>query len=85
MFNELQKIVFKHFGIDQIIEQVIEKLDNIPREMGEYISLSIFDREKYDRIETLNYEVTCVGDITLSDAEKSVLRLHPKFSIIETL
>ena len=29
MFNELQKIAFKHFGIDQIIEQIIEKLGNV--------------------------------------------------------
>lgn len=29
MFNELQKIAFKHFGIDQIIEQVIEKLGDL--------------------------------------------------------
>jgi predicted nucleotidyltransferase len=29
MFNELQKIAFKHFGIDQIIEQVIEKLGDV--------------------------------------------------------
>ena len=29
MFNELQKIAFKHFGIDHIIEQVIEKLGDV--------------------------------------------------------
>ena len=29
MFNELQKIAFKHFGIDQIIEQVFEKLGDV--------------------------------------------------------
>ena len=29
LFNELQKIAFKHFGIDQIIEQVIEKLGDV--------------------------------------------------------
>lgn len=29
MFNELQKIAFKHFGIDQIIVQVIEKLGEV--------------------------------------------------------
>jgi DNA-binding transcriptional ArsR family regulator len=29
MFNELQKIAFKHFGIDQIIEQVIQKLGDV--------------------------------------------------------
>ena len=29
MFNELQTIAFKHFGIDQIIELVIEKLGDV--------------------------------------------------------
>ena len=29
MFSELQTIAFKHFGIDQIIEQVIEKLGDV--------------------------------------------------------
>ena len=29
MFNELQKIAFKHFGIDQIIEQIVEKLGDV--------------------------------------------------------
>lgn len=29
LFNELQKIAFKHFGIDQINEQVIEKLGDM--------------------------------------------------------
>ena len=29
MFSELQKIAFKQFGIDQIIEQVIEKLGDV--------------------------------------------------------
>ena len=62
-----------------------EKLDKISAEIGELITLSIFDREKYDRIEELSYEVTCVGDIELSSEEKSILKLHPKFSIIETL
>lgn len=29
MFAELQKIAFKHFGIDQIIEQIVEKLGDV--------------------------------------------------------
>ena len=29
VFSELQKIAFKHFGINQIIEQVIEKLGDV--------------------------------------------------------
>ncbi|MDZ7808280.1 MAG: winged helix-turn-helix domain-containing protein [Gracilimonas sp.] len=31
LFNELQNIAFKHFGIDKIIEQIIEKLGNVER------------------------------------------------------
>lgn len=29
LFGELQNIAFKHFGIDQIIEQVVEKVGNV--------------------------------------------------------
>lgn len=29
MFGELQKIAFKHFGIDQILEQVVQKLGDV--------------------------------------------------------
>jgi DNA-binding transcriptional ArsR family regulator len=29
LFSELQKIAFKHFGIDQIIEQVVQKLGQV--------------------------------------------------------
>ena len=50
-----------------------------------YIELSIFEREKYNRIETLSYEVTCAGEVNLTNEEKSVLTMHPKFSIIDTL
>ena len=62
-----------------------EKLDKIPAEIEEYVTLSVFDREKYDRVEALSYEVTCVGDVKLSNEEKSILSLHPKFSLIEDL
>lgn len=31
MFNELQNIAFKHFGIDQIVEKVIKKLGKVER------------------------------------------------------
>mgnify|MGYP001438789514 CR=1 FL=1 len=29
LFGELQKIAFKHFGIDKIVEQVVEKVGNV--------------------------------------------------------
>ena len=53
--------------------------------MQEFNSLSIFDREKYERLKELTYEITYVGDVTLSNVEKSILRMPPQFSIIETL
>ena len=60
-----------------------EKMDRIPAEMQEYITLSIFDREKYERVEELTYEVTCIGDVHLSNKEKSIIKMHPTFSIID--
>ena len=62
-------------------EDAQEKLDKIPDEMQDYLTLSIFDREKFDRLKELTYEITCLGNIELSNEEKSILRLHPKFSI----
>lgn len=29
LFNELKKITFKHFGLDQVLEKVIQKLGNV--------------------------------------------------------
>ena len=51
-------------------EDAQEKLDKIPVEMQDYPTLSIFDREKFDRVEIQSYEVTCVGEINLSNEEK---------------
>ena len=62
-----------------------EKLDKVPKEIEDYITLSIFDRDKFDHIEELTYEITCVGNMELSAEERSILRLHPKFSIAEKL
>ena len=45
----------------------------------------MFDREKYERVDPLTYEVTCVGEVNLTNEEKSILSLHPKFSIVEDL
>ena len=53
--------------------------------MEGYITLSIFDREKFNRLEELSYEITCAGNLELANNEKSILRMHPTFSIIETL
>ena len=62
-----------------------EKMDKVPTEMEELYSISIFDREKYANLEELSYEITCIGEVNLTNEIKSVLRLHPKFSVIEIL
>ena len=61
--EKLDQLRFKYREDEQ------EKLDKIPSEMQEFITLSIFDREKFERVETLTYEVTCVGEVKLSDEE----------------
>ena len=66
-------------------EDAEEMLDKVPTEMQEFFTLSIFDREKFDRIEIQSYEVTKVGKIEVSNNEESVLKMHTKFSIIEDL
>ena len=62
-----------------------EKMDEIPKEMKDYVSLSIFDREKFDRIKTLSYEATCVGELDLTNGEKTILKMHPKCSVMDNL
>ena len=66
-------------------EDAEEMLDKVPTEMQEFFTLSIFDREKFDRIEIQSYEVTKVGKVEVSNNEESVLKMHPTFSIIEDL
>ena len=53
--------------------------------MTEFVHLSIFDREKYARLKIQSNEVTCVGEINLSNEAMSVLKMHPKFSVMEDL
>ena len=77
--NKLRDLKFKYR------EDAQEKLDKIPEEMQEYLNLSIFDREKFDKVEIQSYEVTCVGEMQLSNEVKSVLKMHPKFCVMDAL
>ena len=62
-----------------------EKLDKIPPGLENYEDLSIFDQEKFDKVVKDSYEITVIGDIPLSQEEKEVLRLPPKFAILDNL
>ena len=58
----------------------------IPEEMKGFESLSIFNEEKFERIESGEEEILCISkDLELSEDEKSVLRMHTKFSVIQYL
>ena len=45
----------------------------------------MFSKQKFEEIKTWDYEVEVVGDVQLTDNERMVLRLPPKFAIEENL
>ena len=62
-----------------------EKLDMIPRGLEGYKNAKVFDKGKFDDLEIQSYEITVIGDVELSEEEKKVLRLHPKFALLQDL
>ena len=59
--------------------------NEVPEDMEEYASLSIFQDKKFKEIETTEYDIKTLGEISLSEEERAVLRLHTKFSVLEDL
>jgi hypothetical protein len=66
-------------------ESLDSKLDKIPEGLQEFSNLSIFDKNKFSEIQPIHYDVKTVGDISLDEDERAILRLHPKFSINQPL
>ena len=62
-----------------------EKLREVPKGLEDLIHLSIFDGDKFEKIEKVEYEVVVIGDIDLTKNDRSVLILHTKFSLIQPL
>ena len=61
------------------------KLDRAPNDIIEFSDLSIFDRDKFSRIVPVVYDTATVGDISLDEDEQAILRLNPKFSVVQPL
>ena len=59
--------------------------EEVPSDLTDFSDLTIFQKARYEEIETQKYDVKTIGDVVLSDDEKKVLQLHNKFSILETL
>ena len=64
-----------------------ENLSRVPDDMKDYSDLSVFSKEKFDNISTepANYKVIVIGDIKLDEHEETLLRLHPKFAILNNI
>ena len=62
-----------------------DKDDEVPAEIGEYSSLSIFSAAKFEKVETVEYETKCLGELKLHDNEKKLMKLHTKFSVVKKL
>ena len=64
-----------------------EKINKIPDAVKDLPieKLSIFDKNKYEEIKEIEYEVEIIGEVELTDNERMILRLPPKFAMEENL
>ena len=64
-----------------------EELSKVPKVMENLglENLTIFNKKRFEEIEPWDYEVEIIGDVTLSNNDKRILRLPPKFAIEENL
>jgi hypothetical protein len=58
-----------------------EERSLVPEDVKDYSSAKVFDEQEYEKIEVETIEVGVIGQVELSEEEKAVLRLHPKFSV----
>ena len=59
--------------------------NEVPEDLQEYTNLKIFNKEEYENIQPDSYEIKVIGEVELTEEEKSVLTLHPKFCILDKL
>ena len=62
-----------------------EEEQEAPEDIQEYYKAKIFNKKWYDDKKIDSYEVKIVGNIELSQEEKAVLTMHPKFCIVDKL
>ena len=62
-----------------------EKLDEVPEELREYEDAAVFNGEKFAKIEEDEVKIQIVGNVLLSENERKVLRLHPKFALMSDM
>ena len=64
-----------------------EKLKKVPEAMEGLglEGLTIFDKNFFEAVQIWDYEVEIIGDLELSENEKLILKLPPKFAVEENL
>ena len=82
--QEKYKKKIKHLN-DKYKDDRDKELETVPEGLEEYSELSVFSKDKYAKLEKRSYEVKTIGDVTLSEEETEILRLHNKFFVIGNL
>ena len=59
--------------------------NKVPDDLIEYEDLVVFNKEDYENLEPVKYEVKKIGQVEITPEEEKVLSLHPKFCILEKL
>ena len=59
--------------------------DTVPTELIEYKNAKVFTLSKFEDIKEDTVEVTTYGKATISEEEKSALKLQPKFAVLRKL
>ena len=57
----------------------------VPDELLEFSNISLYNKEKRESLNKVIPECVVIGDVSLDEDERSVLRLNPKFAVLTRL
>ena len=77
--SKIENLMKKHKNKEE------DEIDKVPENLHVYANLSVFDQGKFDQIEKETYEITIIGDVELSAAERGILCHHPQFALLDNL
>ena len=65
---------------EEKLKKVPEALEGLGME-----GLTVFDKKQLEAVQIWDYEVEIIGDLELSENERMILKLPPKFAVEENL
>ena len=57
----------------------------IPEDIKEFSDCTVFNKNKFDVLEIDSYDIKVIGDVELTRQEEQILKLQPKFCIVERI